>query len=80
MSFDKNVPGCFGPSDLLFASHVADENRAFEWLISLRNRGIGLKEAQDQIERFLRSKGASAQHIGDQIDEAARFLGPWLLD
>lgn len=79
MSFDPQIPGCFSPS-LFFASHPLDEARAFQWLISLRDRGIGWQEAQGQIRNFLLSKISDPGHINLQLTKASRYLKPWLLD
>lgn len=80
MSFDNQLPGCFGSEDLKFAGHPFDEDRAFKWLTSLRKREIGYKAALKQIKEFLQSKGASASHIKAQTAKASRYLKPWLLD
>ena len=57
MAFDSELRGCFGESDLIFAGHPMDEVRAFKWLISLRERGIGLAAAKAQVDEYLRSRG-----------------------
>ncbi|GJJ03415.1 hypothetical protein RugamoR64_39530 [Duganella rhizosphaerae] len=80
MSYDKEVPGCFGSSALSFAGHPADEDRAFEWLKSLRERNVGHQEALNQIKSYLQLNGASAAHVSAQVAEASRYLKPWLLD
>jgi hypothetical protein len=80
MSWDKQVPGCFGSADLIFAGHPLDENRAFEWLTDLRRRGIGWKAAREQLKEFLKSKNARDEHIEQQLKEAERLMKPWLLD
>jgi hypothetical protein len=80
MGFDKKLSGCFGSDDLKFAGHPADEDRAFQWLASLRRRKIGCKAALKQIREFLQSKGATAGHTKTQTVKAARYLKPWLLD
>ena len=80
MATTNKLEGCFGGTDLIFASHLSDENRAFEWLASLRNEGIGWKAAKIQIDNFLVHKGASKLHITKQVKKAKRLLEPWLLD
>jgi hypothetical protein len=80
VSYDTQLTGCFGYSDLIFAGHPADEERAFEWLTSLRKRNISYKEALGQIKSFLQSKGANTGHIMTQEKAASEFLKPWLLD
>ena len=47
MSFDKELFGCFGEKDKIFALHPFDEERAFSWLKSLRERHIGWTKAKD---------------------------------
>ena len=43
MNLDKEVPGCFGDKDLVFAGQPLNKGRAFGWLNSLRKREIGGK-------------------------------------
>lgn len=80
MAWDNQVPGCFGTSDLIFASHKLDEDRAFAWLGDLRARSVGWTDARTQIEAYLASKGAGQEHTMSQIKAAERFMRPWLLD
>lgn len=80
MSYDPELPGCFGRADLIFAGHPNDEDRAFAWLGSLRRRGIGLEAALQQIREYLESEGASAEHVKAQRKWASEFLKPWLND
>jgi hypothetical protein len=76
MIIDKELRQCFG-EDLIFAS---DEDRAFDWLISLRRRNIGWKQARAQIVEYLRSRGASDSHIQKQVSRARPMLRKWLRD
>ena len=78
--WDKQVPGCFGENDLIFAGHPLDEKRAFEWLIDLRKRGIGWKAARSQLMTFLKPKDAAPDHIKQQLVSVGKHLKPWLLD
>lgn len=78
--WDKQVPGCFGSNDLIFAGHPLDENRAFEWLVDLRKRGIGWKAARAQLVAFLKSERAGPDHIRQQLASTGKHLKPWLLD
>jgi len=80
MAWDRLVPGTFGDSDLIFAGHPADEDRAFEWLIDLRKREIGWRDARRQLEEYLTSRKASPQHIADQLKRIEPAMKPWLLD
>ena len=80
MTWDKQVPGCFGEHDLIFANHPLDERRAFEWLTDLRRREIGWAAVREQLVAFLTSKDASPEHINHQIARADARLKPWLLD
>ena len=79
MAFDLRLPGCFSESDLIFANHAADEERAFEWLVSLREGGIGWTEARRQISEYLQTRGASKAHIERQITRARSMMKPWLV-
>ena len=80
MPWDKQVPSCFGIHDLIFAGHPADEDRAFAWLVDLRQRGIGWREARQQLEEYLKSERASPHHIADQLRRIEPTMKPWLLD
>jgi hypothetical protein len=73
-----NGPTCFTTTGLGFASHPADKDRAFEWLVSLRERGIAWKAARHQIEEFLRSENARPEHIEHELKRAEEKLRPWL--
>jgi len=49
MKLDKEVPGCFGDKDLVFAGQPLNEVAHFGWLNSLRKREIGWQAASTQI-------------------------------
>jgi hypothetical protein len=76
MIIDRELRQCFG-EDLIFAS---DEDRAFDWLISLRRRNLGWKQARAQIVEYLRSRRASDSHIQKQVNRARPMLRKWLRD
>jgi hypothetical protein len=78
MSYDRELPACFSPRDLLLAMDDAEEYRTFRWLIKLRSEQRTWSEVKAQIEVFLRERGAGPLHILDQIDRAAVLLKPWL--
>lgn len=80
MSFDKTLPSCFSETALEFAGHPSDEERASEWLASLRERKIGLAAAFDQVREYLELRGASEDHITRQQEKVAAHVKPWLLD
>jgi hypothetical protein len=80
MKLDKEVAGCFGRKDLVFAGSKDDEGRAFGWLNSLRKRDITWEAASSQIADYLKSRNASDTRIEEQIERAAQFLKPWLRD
>lgn len=78
MTWDHRLPGCFGNIDGLFAIHWCDEERAFDWLVTLRSRKIGWEEAKAQIEGYLKDDGCGADHIVEQVSAAEKKLRPWL--
>jgi hypothetical protein len=80
MKLDKEVQGCFGHKDLVFAGNPEDEGRAFGWLNSLRKREITWEAASDQIVFYLKSRNASDARIQEQIERASQYLRPWLRD
>jgi hypothetical protein len=79
MSFDRELHGVFSPS-LGFGANPQDHDRAFEWLVSLRKRAIGWKEARAQIIEFLETQTNLSDHIERQVSKAELMLRPWLLD
>jgi hypothetical protein len=80
MNLDKEVPGCFGQKNLVFAGNPEDEGRAFGWLNSLRKREISWEDASQQIAYYLKSRNASDARIEEQVERASLFLKPWLRD
>jgi hypothetical protein len=80
MKLDKEVPGCFGDKDPVFAGQPLNESRAFGWLNSLRKREIGWQAASTQITEYLKSRNASDARIKEQLDRASKYLRPWLRD
>jgi hypothetical protein len=80
MKLDKEVEGCFGRKNLVFAGSEDDEGRAFGWLNSLRKRGVSWEAASAQIADYLKSRNASDTRIEEQIERASLFLKPWLRD
>lgn len=80
MAYDTELPGCFGDQDLKFAVHPMDERRAFDWLVSLRKRQIGLAAAKAQVVEYLSERGAGQVIVDEQLASIDRHLGPWLLD
>ena len=78
--WDSDLVGCFGKEDRVFAVHPANEAQAFAWLASLRQRGIGWKAAEQQINAFLKVVGEDKDHRREQIKRAQRMLKPWLLE
>jgi hypothetical protein len=80
MKLDKEVPGCFGQKNHVFAGNPEDEGRAFGWLNSLRKREISWEAASAQIADYLKSRNASDTRIQEQVERASHFLKPWLRD
>jgi hypothetical protein len=80
MSWKQRIAGCFGETDCIFAGHSNDEKRAFELLGSLRDNGVGWREAQEAFEEYLESKNCNAGHIEEQVAKVETYMAPWLLD
>jgi len=78
MKLDKEVPGCFGDKDLVFAAQPLNEGHAFDWINSLRKRKIKWQGASTQITEYLKSRNASDARIKEQLDRASNYLRPWL--
>ena len=78
--WEERVPGCFGNTDLIFAGHPLDENRAFDLLATLREGNVGWSEAKSAFRDHLEREGASTDHISNQISKIENRYRPWLLD
>jgi hypothetical protein len=77
-SWDQAVPALFiGGS---YCKNWSDVGRAFEWMVDLRRRGIGWKEAERQLRAYMATENWGAQHIEAQVDKAREGMKPWLLD
>jgi hypothetical protein len=81
MSDWKNdVRGCFGQSDLIFAGHPADEDRAFRLLVRVRQENVGWAEVSAAFRAFLDRENAGSDHAAQQIAVIERRFRGWLLD
>jgi hypothetical protein len=74
------VEGCFGETDLSFAAHPRDEDRAIELLKLLRESNVGWRSTQTGFRTFLAAKGAAQDHIVRQLEKVEALYKPWLLD
>ncbi len=74
------VSGCFGETDLSFAAHPRDEDRAFELLKLLRESKVGWRSTQTEFRTFLTAKRAAKDHIERQMEKVEALFKPWLLD
>ena len=74
----KLIPGCFGEVDREFAVHGFDEDRAFELLKMLREKGTSWEEARGQFRKFLQDDGCSKEHINRQMKRIREHMRPWL--
>lgn len=78
--WDNFISGCFGETDLSFAAHPRDEDRAFELLKLLRESNVGWRLTQTGFRKFLTAKGAAQDHIERQLEKVEARFKPWLLD
>lgn len=78
--WQNSIPSCFGESDLSFAAHPSDENRAFDLLKKLREINVGWQETRKAFDMFLSSKGAAPDHITTQLKKVEERYRLWLLD
>lgn len=76
----QSVEGCFGETDLVFAGHPNDEDRAFKLLTDCRKNGIGWAKVEADLREHLASEGAADTHIDQQIKKAKDAMKFWLLD
>jgi hypothetical protein len=80
MEWDHELRGCFAAMTAPFGLHPNDEERAFNWLNSLRERKIGWSAAKAQVEVFLKSHGVRGDEFTKQVERARAILQPWLRD
>lgn len=78
MAYDPELPACFGGRDLHLGVHPLDQDRLFQWLVSLREREVAWPDVRRQIEEFLTEVGAGEPIIGGAILRAERLIRPWL--
>ena len=76
--WDKMVPNLFVGGS--YCKNLSDDNRAFEWMVDLRKRGVGWKAAERQLRAYLATTGWAAPHIEDQVRKARDRMKVWLLD
>lgn len=75
-----SVAGCFGSTDLIFAGHPSDEERAFKLLSECRHDNVGWSALEAELRKYLVSNKAGSSHINNQIEKAEKVMKPWLLD
>ncbi len=80
MAWTNDIAGCFGDTDLIFAGHPRDEDRAFALLTQLRSEKVGWQEASGAIRKYLEGRGAGSAHIDQQLKKAEASMKSWLLD
>lgn len=78
MSWKKKVSGTFGAQDLIFAGHPLDADRALELLKECYKSNIPLQDVLDEAESYLKSKGAQAQHVQEQLEKIDKKFSGWL--
>ena len=78
MAWDREVPGCFGHADKIFARCSFEEGRAFAWLAELRKRGTTLADAERQVRAYLTRESCGKAHIREQLERLQAWFGPWL--
>lgn len=62
----QRIGGCFGPEDLIFASHKLDEDHAKQLKGFARAEGVTPKELCDISVLYLIDQGCRAEHIAEQ--------------
>ena len=78
MNWKEDIPGTFGSADLIFAGHPCDAERALDLLKECYQSNVSLQDVLDEVEKFLKLKGAGAQHIRDQINKINDKFSGWL--
>jgi hypothetical protein len=78
MSWKDKVSSTFGIADLIFAGHSSDEEAALELMKECYQLSIPLQDVLDEVERYLKSEGASAQHVKEQLGKVREKFKEWL--
>jgi hypothetical protein len=78
MSWQQDIPGTFGDQDLIFSGHSLDADRALDLLKECYKSNVSLKDVLDEAEKYLKSKGAGAQHIAEQLEVIRGKFDGWL--
>jgi hypothetical protein len=78
MEQEAGLRGCFGANDNVFAVHPLDQERAFNWLISLRRAGATFSDAEQQVRTYLESQKCRPEFILEQLRRLRTKFEPWL--
>jgi hypothetical protein len=70
MSWKKQIPGCFGTVDCIFAMHPLDHERAQQLLVAAIKQKVSAREYRKAIKDYLISEGCGTDHIKEQLTRA----------
>lgn len=68
----SKVPGCFGSTDLKFAGHPTEIERAREVLKIAMENHLSFFNFMMLFQNYLESKGADKGHIKRQLNKVAK--------
>jgi len=69
------LKGSFGNSDMFFASHPLDEERAVRMFHAAIRAGATLERIQKEARKFLESEGCAKTHIERELKRIRNFTG-----
>jgi hypothetical protein len=63
------IPKCFGDKDVIFGDHPNDDTQAREMLKAAIDQKATMNDIVATAELFMKSKGASANHISEEVQK-----------
>lgn len=73
---NRQIRGCFGDQDRIFAGHPLDEKRAKELRRFAKENGASLADVEQAANGFL--NGCIQSHIDEQMIEVRKFFSKQL--
>jgi hypothetical protein len=78
MSWQDQIPGCFGAKDALFANHPRDERRAEEAIKNAKAAGATFEDFEKEIVWYCYKEVTGThfqEHLGKQVAKARKLWG-----
>ncbi|MCR9086229.1 MAG: hypothetical protein NXH97_05745 [Rhodobacteraceae bacterium] len=78
LTWQEQLPGCFGVVDKTFALHPLDHGRALSLLNALVDENVSWPKVEEEATTFLVNADVSDDHAAEQLRTMKRMIEPWL--